>query len=310
MTVDVLVVGSLHRDVVVTAPRLPQLDETLPGESFRLASGGKGGNQAAAAARMGARVAMVGRVGADGFGAELLAGLDAAGVDRALVAIDPAAASGMSVAIVDRAGDYGAVIVSGANRLIPAGEAAAAVRRLSPRVLVLQNEVPATVNRAAAEAAAARGVPVIWNAAPARDADPALLAAVSILVVNRVEAAAMAGRPVATADDARAIAAALAGSARDAVVTLGGDGLAYADRDGTGGSLPALPVPVVSTHGAGDMFVGALAARLAGGAAFLEALLFSSAAAALQVASDERPRLDTAAVSAAMRGSSNTQPPL
>jgi ribokinase len=300
MTVDVLVVGSLHRDVVVTAPRLPRLDETLPGESFRLVCGGKGGNQATAAARMGARVAMVGRVGADGFGAELLAGLEAGGVDRALVAVDPAAPAGMSVAIVDQAGDYGAVIVSGANLLIPPGEAAAAVRRLSPRVLVLQNEVPAAVNRAAAEAGSARGVPVIWNAAPAREADPALVAAASILVVNRVEAAAMAGHSVETVDEALAVAKALAGSARDAVVTLGADGLAYADRDGTGGHLAAVPVPVVSTHGAGDMFVGALAARLAGGAALVAALRFAAAAATLQVGADEaaRARLDAEAVRA------------
>ena len=302
MTGGVLVAGSLHRDVVVTAPRLPHLDETLPGHGFRLVFGGKGGNQAVAAARMGAAVAMIGRVGADGFGAELLAGLDAAGVDRAPVAVDPAGASGMSVAIVDDRGDYGAVIVSGANLLIDPDAAAATVADLRPAVLVLQNEVPVAVNHAAARTARALDAVVVWNAAPARDPDPVLLGLASVVVVNRGEAAAMTGRPVATDADAQAAAAALADGRRDAVVTLGADGLAFARADGTAGRVPALPVRVVSTHGAGDMFVGALAARLADGEGLEPALGFATAAAALLVAADPdaRPRLDRNAVAAVL----------
>lgn len=301
MTIDVLVVGSLHRDVVVHAPRLPGRDETLPGTAFRLVSGGKGGNQAVAAARMGARTAMVGRVGRDAFGRDLLAGLDAAGVDRTLVAEDEAAASGMSVAILDPAGDYGAVIVSGANLAIPPEAAADAVRRLAPRVLVLQNEVPAAVNRAAA--AAARGL-VIWNAAPARVVEPALLDAVGLLVVNRVEAAAMAGMPVASVPDAEIAARSLAGPMHDAIVTLGGDGAVLADRSGAIRHVPAVPTAIVSTHGAGDMFVGALAARLAAGMPLADALAFASAAAALHVGGDDagRAALDVGAVTVVLGG--------
>jgi ribokinase len=301
MTVEVLVVGSLHRDVIVRAPRLPGRDETLPGTAFRLVFGGKGGNQAAAAARMGARTAMVGRVGRDAFGRDLLAALDAAGVDRTLVAEDQTAGSGMSVAILDPAGDYGAVIVSGANLAIPPQAAADAVRRLAPRVLVLQNEVPAAVNRAAA--AAARGL-VIWNAAPARIVEPALLDAVGLLVVNRVEAAAMAGMPVGSVPDAEIAARSLAGPMRDAIVTLGGDGAVLADRSGAIRHVPAVPTAIVSTHGAGDMFVGALAAQLSAGERLTGALAFAAMAAALHVGRDDdgRAALDGRAVQAAVSG--------
>ncbi|MCR4283602.1 MAG: PfkB family carbohydrate kinase [Bauldia sp.] len=290
MTVDVLVVGSLHRDVVVDAPRLPRLDETLPGSAFRLVFGGKGGNQAVAAARMGARTAMVGRVGRDAFGEDLLAGLDTTGVDRSRVTVDLDTGSGMSVAIVDDNGDYGAVIVSGANLNIPPAEAADAVASIRPRIVVLQNEVPVNVNRAAASTAAQNDIPVIWNAAPARDRDDALLANASLLVVNRGEAVAILGAPVSTIDDAAAAVRRLAGGRHAAVITLGAAGAMAAAGDGTVIHVPAVPVAVVSTHGAGDMFVGALAARLAAGASMTAAVAFASAAAALHVSSDAAGR--------------------
>ncbi len=147
-------------------------------------AGGKGGNQAVAAARMGARVAMAGRVGRDRFGGMILAALDEAGVERSGV-LEMDGASGMSVAIVDARGDYGAVIVSGVNREI--GDVAVP----SAKVVVLQNEVPEAVNLAVAEAAG--DARVVLNAAPAREVDARLMARVDVLVVNRGEAAALAG---------------------------------------------------------------------------------------------------------------------
>jgi ribokinase len=217
---EVFVVGALHLDVVVDAPHLPSLDETVVGTAVAYRFGGKGGNQAVAAARMGARVAMAGCVGRDRFGGMILAALDAAGVERGQVR-EVDGASGMSVAIVDAAGDYGAVIVSGVNREI--GRVAVPA---SARVVVLQNEVPEAVN--VAVAAGAGGCRVVLNAAPARAVAAELLARVDVLVVNRGEAAALAG----TEDPEAAAVALRALGPRVAVVTLGGEGLVAASADG------------------------------------------------------------------------------
>ncbi len=287
MAPDILVVGALHLDVVVDAPHLPSLDETVVGHAVAYRFGGKGGNQAVAAARMGARVAMAGRVGPDRFGAMILAALDDAGVDRTRVR-EVAGPSGMSVAIVDAAGDYGAVIVSGVNRQIGAEPVPAGTR-----VVLLQNEVPEAVNLGMIEAAG--GWRVILNAAPARDMPPALLARVDVLVVNRVEAAALAGT-----DDPEAAAARLQGQGpATVIVTLGADGLVAATGEGIL-RRPAPRVRVVSTHGAGDAFCGALAAALARDADLAAALRFAQGAAALTVAThpDDRATLTRARVAA------------
>lgn len=261
----VIVCGSLHLDIAVDAPHLPALDETAVGSAWRFVCGGKGRNQAAQAAAAGASVAMIGRVGPDAFGDQLLASLDAAGVDRSEVARDGAAGSGMSVAIIDASGGYGAVIVSGANLATKADSLAGSLQRLGGApVLVLQNEVPEAVNLAAAQAAHAMGASVLLNAAPARPCGAALLACVDLLVVNRVEAAQMSGLPVSDRASAEQAGRALA-QGRAVIVTLGGDGLVLIEADGTAQAIAAEPVTVVSTHGAGDCFIGTLAARLAAG---------------------------------------------
>ena len=279
----ILVVGALHWDAIVEAPRLPREDETLPGGPARHAFGGKGGNQAVAAARMGAAVAMAGRVGEDDAGARLLEGLAAAGVDAGQVRRVPGV-SGLSVAIALPGGGYGAVTAPGVNREI---DADAVVLPAGLRWLLLQNEIPAAVNAALAGRAKAAGARVLLNAAPARPLSPALRGAVDLLVVNRVEAADMLGadRPPAQA------AAALAGDGA-AIVTLGADGLVL--HDGRATPLPPHRVAARSAHGAGDVFVGALAAALAagphGGAALVEAARFAQAAAALHVGADPADR--------------------
>lgn len=275
---EVFVAGALHLDVVVDAPHLPRLDETVVGSAVAYRFGGKGGNQAVAATRMGARVAMAGCVGTDRFGDMILAALDAAGVDRGAVRVIPGA-SGMSVAIVDGAGDYGAVIVSGTNRdigqvSVPPGTA----------VVLLQNEVPEATNLGVV--AAAGGARVILNAAPARGLPSGLLSRVEILVVNRGEAEALTG----TADP-MAAAQALRGRGPAAViVTLGAEGLVAATTEGVL-RRPAPPVRVVSSHGAGDAFLGALAADMARGALLEQALSFAQGAAALTVATDPDARV-------------------
>jgi ribokinase len=288
---EVFVVGALHLDVVVDAPHLPALDETVVGSAVAYRFGGKGGNQAVAAARMGARVAMAGRVGRDRFGGMILAALDEAGVERSGV-LEMDCASGMSVAIVDARGDYGAVIVSGVNRQI--GDVAVPS---AAKVVVLQNEVPEAVNLAVAEAAG--DARVVLNAAPAREVDARLMARVDVLVVNRGEAAALAG----VADPEAAAVALRAQGPGVVIVTLGGEGLVAASAEGAV-RMAAPKVEVVSTHGAGDAFTGALAARLAKGDGLTEALRFAQGAAALTVATapDARGALSDAEVRAFLSG--------
>ena len=258
----VVVVGSLHYDIMVDAPDRPRKGETVAGLSWSPKFGGKGGNQALAAESQGVPTAMVGAVGGDDFGAALLAGLDRGGVDRSAVAILPSVGSGMSVAIFDDQGDYGAVIVSGANLDIKSAQAHDELLR-SAKVLILQNEIPETVNEDVARRAREFGVKSILNAAPARSFETALPSYIDILVVNALEAEMLGSIPVHSLADAEKAAASLTSRFASVVVTAGGDGVAFQDGAGNKVSLPGIPIKVQSTHGAGDMFVGTLAARLA-----------------------------------------------
>jgi ribokinase len=267
----VVVVGSLHYDIVVDAPDRPRKGETLAGRSWRPVFGGKGGNQAVAARRQGVRTAMVGAVGNDDFGAALLADLDRAAVDRSAVATIDGTGSGMSVAIFDDDGDYGAVIVSGANLLVRAEQAADPLL-LQAKILALQNEIPETVNVAVARRARDHGLLTVLNAAPARPFETDLPGLVDLLVVNAIEAEMLGGGKVGSLAGAAAAAEMLSASFAAAIVTAGGDGVAFARRSDAPITLPGIAVPLVSTHGAGDVFVGTLAARLALGAAMNDAL--------------------------------------
>ena len=278
----VVVVGSLHYDIMVDAPDRPRKGETVAGYRWRPKFGGKGGNQAVAAARAGAVTRMVGAVGADDFGAFLLNGLDAAGVDRSHVCVLEGTASGMSVAISDDDGDYGAVIVSGSNLQIPESSLDAEDLWRDARVLLLQNETGEEINTAAARRAHAAGVLVCLNAAPARPLGPELVDLVDVLIVNGVEAEMLSGIVVDTIEDALRAAVELRRRHRNVVVTAGGAGVAAAVEDRTI-SAPAVPVEVVSTHGAGDTFVGVFGAALAAGARSKTPSLKANRAAAAHV---------------------------
>jgi ribokinase len=288
---SVFVVGSLHLDVIVQTPHLPREDETVTGSAVTYAFGGKGGNQAVAAARMGAATAIAGCVGQDAFAETLRAALAAAGVEAGQVRTVPGP-SGMSVALLQPDGSYGAVIVSGANLLIDPDEIGLPA---SARILVLQNEIPETVNLALASRARAAGLRILLNAAPARPMAAALLALTDILVVNRVEADDLAGRKV---DPAEAAAGLAALGPRAVILTLGADGLVL--HDGEPVRILARAVSPVSTHGAGDAFIGALAARLDAGETLVDAARFAALAAALHVATPppERTAITPAMVAA------------
>lgn len=286
----VAVFGALHHDILVEAPRLPRPGETLPGRRWYPKAGGKGGNQAVAAARHGAETAFIGAVGRDGFGAGLRARLRAAGVDTAHLR-EAEAASGLSVAILDPAGEYGAVIVSGANAALGPADAAAAAALLGrARVLLLQNEVPEAASLAAARIAREGGATVILNAAPARPLAPDWAGVLDLLLVNAVEAEMLGAGRVGSLAEAGAAARALLALAPAAIVTAGAAGAALAGRDGSSLALPALPVRAVSSHGAGDCFAGALAAALDGGLPLEAALPMAVAAAAAFVATPEAER--------------------
>jgi len=281
---QVVVVGSLHLDILVRASARPRKGETLPGQSWGYKSGGKGGNQAAAAAQFGASVSMVSRVGNDDFGVRLLEHLKSAAVDTQHVSVDVETGSGMSVAIVDAEGDYGAVIVSGANLHLSKAEVDKAERLIArARVLVLQNEVLEVTNLAAAILAKDHGVRVILNAAPARPLGSDLAANVDLLIVNAVEAEMMCGVAVTSLSAATRAAAILSDQFPAVIVTAGGLGLALAVRNEPPYTEAAHPVSMLDTHGAGDAFVGALCARWANGKLLTEAARFANAAAALFV---------------------------
>ncbi|MDA4848673.1 ribokinase [Hoeflea poritis] len=279
---DVFVVGALHLDVVVDAHRLPHLDETLMGESVAYRFGGKGGNQAVMAARMGALVAMAGRVGNDAFANTVLAELDRSGVDRAQV-MQVQGSTGMSVAIVEAGGEYGAVVVSGVNRTVDPDQ----VDPRNASVVVLQNEIPEDVNLRVARRAT--GAKIVLNAAPARQVPEALLRATDLLVVNRVEAAQLTGGKVDNLDAVRAARDLAVRGPKAVVVTLGAQGVVLCE----GGKVETITPPTRadgSTHGAGDAFVGALATELARAEPLDAAVRFASAAAACFVGTSPQER--------------------
>lgn len=285
---DVVVLGSLHMDIMVSAPDRPRRGETLAGDAWRLKPGGKGGNQAVEAALAGTRTAMIGAVGRDDFGTRLLANLRDHAVDTARVAVHPSAETGMSVAIVDADGDYGAVIVSGVNLTLGPAEVAAAETVLDGATcLLLQQEVPDAANIAAAQAARRHGVTTILNAAPARAFPEGLDGLVDLLVVNEIEAEAMGSAPVTSLETAAGAASRLLDHAGAVAVTAGAAGVALARRGGDGSSIAGHRVALVSTHGAGDCFIGTLAARLADGADLETAARFANAVAALRVSSPQ-----------------------
>ncbi|MER7987186.1 ribokinase [Streptomyces noursei] len=271
---DVLVVGSANADLTVRVTRRPGAGETVLGTDLVESAGGKGANQAAAAARIGGRTALLARVGGDAYGELLLAAQRAAGTDVAPVIVDADARTGTAMIIVSPDGDNSIVVSPGANAaLTPEDVAAAQDVIAASAVLSLQLEIPMETVRAAAAAAEGAGTRVVLNPSPApEDLDRALLSAADPLVVNEHEARQLSGRTDGT--PAEWAAALRERGARSVVVTLGGDGALVLDDSGTT-TVPGVRVEAVDTTGAGDAFTGALATRLAGGAALADAARFA-----------------------------------
>ncbi|MDT0177694.1 PfkB family carbohydrate kinase [Enterobacter sp. BRE11] len=279
----IVVVGSLHYDIMLDAPHRPEKGETVMGTACRYKFGGKGGNQALAASRAGAETHFVGAVGADESGRFLLSALQAGGVDIACVQVADGIASGMSVAISDAEGDYGAVVVSGANQHIAPDALRSEPLWRNAAMLILQNEIAAETNLLAAAAAKARGIPVCINAAPARPLEPALEACIDLLVINAVEARDMCGVVVGDLASAMVAAETLARRFRQVVVTAGEHGVAFCQQGASALSQPAEKIRLISTHGAGDCFTGVLCRALAAQQSLADAVRMANMAAAKHV---------------------------
>jgi ribokinase len=275
----IVVVGSINLDLIADVERLPAPGETVPGATFRTAPGGKGANQALAAARAGAKVRMIGAVGKDAFATEALALLDAGGVDLSGVR-EAYAATGVALIFVDAKGENVIVAVAGANGTVMPGDLARALLARTD-VVVLQHEVPLETVEAALDAARAAGARSLLNTAPFRAEAAPLLAMADFVVANETEFDLYANALGLAGVDREARMRAFASTTgRTIVVTLGGDGV-LAMQGKASLRVPALAVTPVDTVGAGDTFCGYLAASLAAGMDLEKALRRAAAAGSL-----------------------------
>lgn len=278
----VCVVGSINMDLVVSTPALPVSGQTVLGGPFRSFAGGKGANQAVAAARAGGYVAMVGCVGSDSYGTMLKNGLDGDGVDISNVRTRDGAASGVALIAVDPTGQNTIIVAPGANATLDVAdvEQAAAIISASA-VLLLQLEVPLPIVVRAAELARSAGTRVVLNPAPAIPLDDALLKLVDVLVPNEVEAAALTGlQPDDWEVTERMVYALRRRGPRSVVVTLGERGVVFTDGENIARQAPFV-VRAVDATAAGDAFIGSLALALAENRPLAEAVRRGAAAGAL-----------------------------
>ncbi|MEV6843309.1 ribokinase [Actinoplanes sp. NPDC051411] len=272
MAPRIVIAGSANMDVVGLAARLPLPGETVLGDDFMMTPGGKGANQAIAAARAGGRTIFLGAIGSDAFGVTINARLTAAGVDASGVRTSYGQ-SGVAVIMVDRSGENSILVAPGANTSFTGLTEPERRTIAEADVLVCQLEIPVETVTEAMRVARAAGTRTILNAAPARSLPPELLDNVDLLVVNETEAATISGR-------SEIDMSALLALVPRVVLTLSGAGSRYADREGVDTRVPAYVVEVVDTTAAGDAFTGAIAVAWGEGRSLLEAVGWANAAGA------------------------------
>ncbi|MEO5823238.1 MAG: ribokinase [Vicinamibacteraceae bacterium] len=280
----VVVVGSTNTDMTVRVSRLPSPGETVTGGDFRVTGGGKGANQAVAAARAGAPVVFVTALGTDDIGDRAVANLAAEGIDVRFVRRIPGAASGIALILVDAAGENVIAVASGANAELQPGDLAALETIVEPGdVVLVQLEIALATVQAAATLARRRQARLILNPAPAQPLPDALLATVGLLTPNEHEVAALTGLEGGAVGAWPTIARSLHDrGVPEVVITLGAAG-AFVSGPGGAAHLPAFAVDAVDTTAAGDVFNGALAVALIEGRSTIDAARFASAAAAISV---------------------------
>jgi ribokinase len=284
----ILVVGSLNMDLVVQMPAIPRPGETLLGGRFATFPGGKGANQAVAAARLGARVTLVGRVGGDAFGEQLLKIVKSEGIDTRFIGVDENNPTGVALITVDAQGQNSIAVASGANFTLGPEHVWAAWEQL-PQVdlLVMPLETPMEAVCTAARIAKERGARVILNPAPARSLDQDLLRMIDVLIPNESETERLTGQKIQNDEDARQAGVELLGQGVGCVVLTLGERGALIVEGATQAPrcelIPAFSVNVVDTTAAGDGFVGALSTGLGQGLPLIEAARFANAAAAISV---------------------------
>lgn len=281
---NIVVVGSSNTDMVVKVPTLPAPGETVLGGTFFTAAGGKGANQAVAAARAGGTVTLVACVGEDTFGAQAVEGFQADGIDTTFVFPVPAVPSGVALIMVDEAGENSIAVASGANASLRPDHLEKAEEAIAEaEVVLVQLETPLETVAAAVRMAARHGTRLILNPAPAQTLSGDLLRDVSVLTPNVSETRLLTGLPLANTSDLGAAASSLlAQGVGGVIITLGADGLYLADGEGQEW-VPAFDVEAEDTTGAGDVFNGALAVALADHQPLRAAARFAAAAAALSV---------------------------
>lgn len=278
----IAVVGSINMDLVTYTARAPRAGETVLGSGFRTAYGGKGANQAVAAARLGGAVVMIGCVGDDGFGTEMRRALEREGVDVSGVRTVPGP-SGVAAITVEESGQNRIVVVPGANGRLDRLTAEDRQRITRSRFLLLQLESPLPVVIEAARTARAAGVTVMLTPAPAQPLPEELRAAVDWFIPNETELQLLTALPTGSREEVEAAARRLGGGRAHVVVTLGARGCLYVPPAGEALAVPALPVQAVDTTAAGDTFTGALAVALGEGRPVEDALHFATRAAGIAV---------------------------
>ena len=288
----ILVAGSLNMDQIVRVPRIPALGETLLGAgSLKLVPGGKGANQAVAMARLGAPVAMAGRVGNDPFGERLLSSLRSDNVDTGLIVVDQEEASGVAFIFLAPDGNNAIVVAAGANMRVGQDSVQSSTifeAIAQAQALVLQLEIPLETVILFIAAAHNGGVPVVLNLAPGQPLSKEVLRQLEVLIVNETEASLLSGQRVDSLEDAHIVATVLHEQGiPKVVITLGSQGALLAISDGSGKTRiiyqSAPVVQVIDTTAAGDCFVGALTVALTEGQSPEDALRFAVYASALKV---------------------------
>lgn len=278
MAGKILVVGSLHLDVIVHSSRLPKPDETLLGDKVSYRFGGKGGNQAVAAAKIDVQVFMAGRIGTDNFGKQIYDTLSNQNINLdGLKMVDEA--TGMSVALIGSDGIYSAVVVSGANQTIDLSEIAVPD---DLTVLVLQNEINTDANFEIIKKVP-KSTFIILNAAPALTPNKDFFGRIDLLVVNQLEAKMLLNEEPSIFNNLDALRKLQNLGPKEVIITMGANGYTGISKNGEIFSEPGIKVDVLSTHGAGDSFVGTLAAFICKGEPINIAAQYAQASSALHV---------------------------